>query len=1280
LERLEARDCPSYFFTQATNTGIAPYTLNPNDSISWVDVNGDGRPDLWIGAEMMAQSDVQNPPSLYINNGNGTFTDAFSTSFAPNNQLANLNDAEGSVWGDVFNTGSPDLLQTSGGVGGKHISGSFFFVNRQGQLTEEASADGLNNGLHSGRLATFLDWNHDGLPDALVLNSTASAKGNVILYQQTPNGFVDVTAQSGLASDTPYPAWAQSVDLTGHGIPDLLIGPSDKSGLDPLLYQANQGTPGYTLLPDALSALPKNPNITDLAVGDFFNTGYNDLFFVRRFDNQSDVEQGGNNLIAAHMVGGTQTGFTFQSSGTLTFDLGQPSYSEATINTNRIFIGSGGYNPGSLPFTLDPNDSRNQGIMAHDPNNGQGLYIGYDSGSHKWQVYYAAPSSLSPFVLSLSKPVSQLTPIGFDPNAEALRPYLLVYNPTTKSFVDDTVQAGLATPLSAGGVVAGDFNNDGLLDIYVSCEHFLSDQGGVLYLNNGNGTFTAVPATPAYPGIFFSEVENSGGRRPIVADYKGDGTLGLFLPTTKLETPNAIDNDAPNSLFYTQANGNHWIELNLQGVESNREALGAEVFVTAGGVTQRRDVTGGRHTDAQDSNVLHFGLGQSTQISKIIIDWPSGLVQELDNVSADQLVNVVEPGGHSLSQARPITVFSANQTYAGNLTAANPQDFYQFTAFRPVTVQLAMTGPAQIALLEYGKVLAKSQLLNGQQVLTAAEGPGTYFVEVLATAPANGAAYQILFDVVPAAPLISNLVLNPVAAAVPPIVVTATASLGAPGSGFVGGAEFFIDVVGADGTGVPMTAQDGTFDESTEQVIGQIAGQLFANLSNHHHILYIHAEDAQGDWGPFVSMNFVKDSLGPITSQLSVTPSSSSVPPTISATVSDKQTQLSKILSAEYFIDTDGAPGTGTPMTLGQLGDGGVIRLVSAVIPWGVWAGLTFGQHTVYVDGEDVLGNWGLPLSVTFTKTAASASYVVTDFAGTGIWISKNGGPYQNILPFDAQQVAVDNQGEVFARFGASGTWYSSSDQNHWKELDARSASWIGVDGNGDLLADFTGSGLFWFAANALPTGGTPVRLTLADAGTIAMDHYTGDFAADFAGAGVWRCEPGLLPGNPWQQLTLNGAATDANLLRIDGTNDVFADFQGTGLWEYTDALNWQNLNHTDAAFISIAENGNLVAQLQGQGVWRYEQGSWQQLLAINATVLAIDLSGNVTAEFKGHGLWLYGTSWTQLTPVDAAVMQFDINGNLFADLTGFGTWLYSGANGWKHLGSKDTNVYALNS
>jgi hypothetical protein len=310
----------------------------------------------------------------------------------------------------------------------------------------------------------------------------------------------------------------------------------------------------------------------------------------------------------------------------------------------------------------------------------------------------------------------------------------------------------------------------------------------------------------------------------------------------------------------------------------------------------------------------------------------------------------------------------------------------------------------------------------------------------------------------------------------------------------------------------------------------------------------------------------------------------------------------------------------------------------------------------------------------------ASAPYVVTDFAGTGIWISRNGGPYQNILPFDAQQVAVDNQGEVFARFDSLGTWYTPSDQNHWKELDARSASWIGVDGSGDLLADFSGSGLFRFAASTLATGAPPVRLTPADASIISMDYSTGNFVAEFTGAGVWRCEPGLLPGNPWLQLKLNGAAKDANLVRIDSMNDVFADFPGTGLWEYTDAAHWQNLNHTDAAFISISENGNLAADLNGQGLWRYEQGSWQQLSPSTASSLAIDQSGNVAAEFKGHGCWLYGSSWNQLTSVDAGAIQFDVNDNLFADLTGFGTWLYSAVNGWVHLGNQDASIYALNS
>jgi hypothetical protein len=970
LERLEARDCPSsgYYFTDATNTGIVPTSLIENDGNSWVDVNGDGRPDLWIGGEMMAKSELSTPPNLYINNGNGTFTDAFSTAFPPDNPLAKLNDAEGSAWADFFNTGTPDLLQSSGGVGGKSFKGSFFFVNRQGQFTEEAAVDGLQNGVKTGREPVFLDWNHDGLLDAIVLEHQIAKSGSATLYSQTPTGFVTATNQAGLGGVIKDPAVAESVDLNGDGVPDLVVLPANDSGKGPLFFAGNVGAPGFTLQPNFL---PYYHDITDMAVGDFFNTGYNDIFFTRRFDNQSDVEQAGPNVIAAHLIQGAQTGFTFQSSGTLSFDLNLPAYSQVTGLVDQIFIGSQGYHPAGLPFTLDPNDPNNQGIVPHNTSMGQGLYIGYDTASQTWQVYYTNNTPMSPFVLNMSQPVSNLTPVGFDPNAAAMQPEFLVYNPVTKTYQNKTIQAGLATPIMGGSVVAGDFNNDGLLDIYVQTQSFLADKGGILYLNNGNGTFTAVPGLPPQPGVFYADQENHVGRRVAMADYNGDGTLDLFIPNTKLETPSFNYYAGPNELVYNPPNGNNWVEFNLQGVESNREAIGAVVYLTSGGVTQRRDVTDGRHLGAQNWTTVQFGLGQNTTIDQVVIDWPSGIVQTLTNVPIDQLQTIVEPGGHSMTQARPISIFSPNQTYNGNLDTVNTQDFYQFTAGRPVTVQLFLTGQAQIQLLDQsGNVLAQSQTgPSGQQDLTINEPIGTYYIQVL-LGQAQPGSYSLNVDALPLAPLISNLVISPLKAAAPPITITATAALGVPGNGFVAGAEFFIDGVGDNGTGIPMAAQDGSFDEPTEVVTGTIDGALFASLASRHHILYLHAMDNQGDWGPVISEFFFVDTEGPVTLSLAVNPSQASTPPTITARVSDKGTGLSKVATAEYFIDTPGANGTGTALTLGKLFDGGVIRLVSGTIDPTVFSQLSLGQHTLYVNGEDSLGNWGPLVSTTFTVIA----------------------------------------------------------------------------------------------------------------------------------------------------------------------------------------------------------------------------------------------------------------------------------------------------------------------
>jgi hypothetical protein len=205
--------------------------------------------------------------------------------------------------------------------------------------------------------------------------------------------------------------------------------------------------------------------------------------------------------------------------------------------------------------------------------------------------------------------------------------------------------------------------------------------------------------------------------------------------------------------------------------------------------------------------------------------------------------------------------------------------------------------------------------------------------------------------------------------------VTATASLLNPQGRTIAGAEFFVDVTGADGTGIPMTAQDGSFDQSSEVVTGTIDGSLWNSLSVHHHGVFVHAVDNLGNWGPFVSLVFLKDNKGPFVAQPAVNPSSTSSPPTITAVVNDSFTGVSKIAAAEYFIDTPGATGTGLPMTLTKGFDGGAIRDVSAVMPASVFSQLSAGTHTIYIHGEDILGNWGGFGTITFSITTPGAAF-----------------------------------------------------------------------------------------------------------------------------------------------------------------------------------------------------------------------------------------------------------------------------------------------------------------
>jgi len=176
-----------------------------------------------------------------------------------------------------------------------------------------------------------------------------------------------------------------------------------------------------------------------------------------------------------------------------------------------------------------------------------------------------------------------------------------------------------------------DVDNDGDLDLFIvnGHAHFLQPMPSLLFLNDGQGHFTESPGTAGEPVL-----RPLNARGSLSADFDNDGRMDLLITTV----------GGPPVLLANHAPPQGWLTLRLEGSRCNRSGFGAQVRVHSGDRQQYAEARCPTSYVSQSDTRLHFGLGRSSRADRIEIRWPSGQVQTLESVPANQVVKILEPG------------------------------------------------------------------------------------------------------------------------------------------------------------------------------------------------------------------------------------------------------------------------------------------------------------------------------------------------------------------------------------------------------------------------------------------------------------------------------------------------------------------------------------------------------------------------------------------------------------------------------------------------------------
>ncbi|MBI2192211.1 MAG: CRTAC1 family protein [Planctomycetes bacterium] len=491
---------------------------------------------------------------------------------------------------DFDGDGRLDLIVSSSGL----LDQLRYFHNEgDGTFTDRTREAGLT-GITGGLNLCHADYNNDGFPDVLLLRGAwvtdPGRDPNSLLRNNGGGTFEDVTEQAGLLSFHPTLSAAWA-DVDNDGWLDLFVGNElGRWGQNPMEFFHNNRDGTFTECARAMG-LAIEGNLKGCAWGDYNNDGLPDLYL-------SFIEKP-NRL--------------FRNERTRFADVTE----EAGV-------------PG-------PNGSFPTWFCDYDNDGWLDLFAaGFPQISSQGELGEKMLNIVAAWYLQ-RQDVLQSVPLE--------RSNKLYRNRHDGSFEDVTVTARLNVPVMPMGANFGDIDNDGFPDFYIG---------------TGNADFSNLVPNRMFrnaEGRFFQDVTTSGGLGHLqkghgiaFGDIDQDGDQDIYAVMG-----GAFEGDTfMRALFINPGHGNHWLTLRLEGVRSNRSALGVRIRVRVESPEGERDIhavvsTGGSF--GSSSLQQEIGLGQARRIRLLEVLWPtSGERQVFEDVAMDQCLSLREGD----SSVRPV--------------------------------------------------------------------------------------------------------------------------------------------------------------------------------------------------------------------------------------------------------------------------------------------------------------------------------------------------------------------------------------------------------------------------------------------------------------------------------------------------------------------------------------------------------------------------------------------------------------------------------------------------